>query len=209
MTELEHSNAQDERSQEDSLSDLSMADLRKYAKLTGITSQRDWTKEDYVDAIKRKLAPSNGAVQLVVDPGLGLKPGHARVLIHRDPTPGHSNRAVHVGLNGRFYAIPRGLEVEIPRPFLSCLSDAVTTYTEQDQAPSRDNPGGTFRENSRLSYPFQVIAVDPREYVMEDARSRHYADRKAFFDQYESWPTEGELKEWKKARINRDMRSDK
>lgn len=199
----EHSNVQDERSQEDLYGDLSMADLRRYAKLAGITSQRDWTKDDYVNAIKTKLSASN--VELVIDNGLGLKPGHARVLIHRDPTPGHSNRSVHVGINGKIYAIPRGMEVEIPKVFLSCLGDAVTTYTEQDSEPSREHPGGTFRENKRLSYPYQVFAVDPREYEFEDPRARSYAERKAFFDQYGAWPTAGELQEWKKAKINRDI----
>lgn len=200
----EHSDVQDERSQEDLYGDLNMADLRKYAKFAGITSQRDWTKEDYVNAIKAKLSSSN--VSLVVDNGLDLKPGFARILIHRDPTPGHSNRAVHIALNGHYFAIPRGVEVEIPKIFLSCLSDAITTYTEQDSEPSRENPGGTFRENKRLSYPYQVIAVDPREYEFEDPRARSYAERKSFFDQYGAWPTDGELKEWKKAKINRDLR---
>lgn len=200
----EHSNGQDDRSQEDLYSDLSMADLRKYAKFADITSQRDWTKEDYVDAIKTKLASSH--VALVVDNGLGLKAGFCRVLIHRDPTPGHSNRSVHVGINGKLYSIPRGVEVEIPKVFLSSLSDAITTYTEQDSAPSSDNPGGTFKENKRLSYPFQIIAVDPREYEFEDPRARSYAERLEFFNQYGAWPTAGELQEWKKAKINRDMR---
>lgn len=206
MSNEQHSNVQEERSQGEVMDALSMADLRTLAKVLGITSQRDWTKEDYVKAIQAKN--SKHGTEVVVDESLGLKPGHARVMIHRDPTPGHGNKPVHVGFNGKLYAIPRGLTVEVPKPVIESLKNAVTTYTEQDKEPSRDNPGGTFRDSARVSYPYQVLAEDPRPWAGQDPRSRSYAERKAFYDRYGAWPTEGELKEAKKARINRDITSD-
>ena len=40
------------------ISDLSLADLRKWAKLMGINAQRDWTVADFVRAIKAQQEAS-------------------------------------------------------------------------------------------------------------------------------------------------------
>lgn len=207
MSDNEHSDVQqEERSQAEVLNGLDMSDLRKFAKLMGITSQRDWTKEDYVAAIQAKNRKNNTAV--VFDNGLGIPDGHMRVLVHRDPTPGHANKPVHFGVNGLIFAIPRGLEVDVPKIIESAMKDAITVYTEQDEMPSRDNPGGTYKENPRQSYPYQVLGYGNGDYVNEkDTRWRAYADKQKFFDLYGAFPTEGELKEWKKAQMNKDMNS--
>ena len=69
---------------------------------------------------------------------------------------------------------------------------------------NRENPGGVYKDETRMSYPFQVLATTPGEFVnSHDARAQAYKAKYKFFKEFGAWPTEGELKELKKADINR------
>jgi hypothetical protein len=204
MTDLQvQSDAQDERSQNDAIASLDMADLRKYAKIMRIPSQRDWTKEDFVRAIKAKQDTAS-VIDYVFDDSQAPKPGHARVLVHRDPSPNHKNTPIHVGVNGRLIQVPRGMEVDLPLPFVEALKNAITTTVQQASDATRENPGGVYKDTDQASYPFQVLAVTPGNFEnSNDNRSSTYERRYKFFQKFERWPTEGELKEAMKAKIGK------
>jgi hypothetical protein len=197
----EQSNVQDERSQLDAIDDLKIADLRKVAKLLGISAQRDWTAEDFVRAIKTKQ--SGSVPSLVFDNSLAPKPGYARIIVHRDMTPGHKNTPIHVGVNGLLYSIPRGIEVDIPEPHVKALYNAKSLVTNQ----TSEVEGRTeYKDSMVQSYPFQVLAVTPGRFSNPgDGRAVSYARKKAFNQKYGRWPTKGELEEAMKLSIAKDL----
>lgn len=197
----EQIDVQDERSQIDTVEAIDIGTLRKAAKQLGITAQRDWTKEDFVKAIKLKQEAN--LASLVFDGTQAPKPGYARVLIHRDPSPGHRNTPVHVSVNGRIIGVPRGLEVDIPIPFVEALKNARSLVTSQNS----DGGNGTVTsETERASYPFQVLGMTPGPFINQhDNRSANYERRYAFFKKIGRWPTDGELKEAMKRKIAVDL----
>lgn len=191
-------------SQMDSMGKLDIAQLRALAKMFSIPSERNWTKEDYIRAIKRHADNSNMA-QFVIDGGQAPAPGYARVLLHRDPTPGHKNPPVHLTLNGHILQVPRGIEVDIPKDFVGVLNDAITVVTEQ--VSSDNETGGVtskFVDEKRTSYPFQVIAITPGTWKnYNDPRGPDAAARQACCDALGHWPTQGEFNEWSKQQIRK------
>lgn len=195
-------NAQDERS-EDALDTLKISDLRKFAKILGITAQRDWTMEDFLLAIKQRQEQSGVSLALGEN---APKPGYARVLIHRDPTPGHKNTPVHLGLNGTLIAVPRGVEVVIPADFIEVLQNAITTKKEQTRQASGENPAGVFEDVQSVSYPFTVVAHTPGKWHNpHDGRAANYARREEFWKKFGRWPTHGELNEAMKQKIVKEL----
>lgn len=200
MTNL--NDAQDARSQIDAVDDLDMASLRKVTKLLGISAQRDWSKEDFIAAIKAKQENVN-APSLVFDNSLAPKPGYARIIIHRDNSPGHKNPPIHAGINGRIFSIPRGVEVDIPEPLVGVLSNARSLVLRQTD----DNEGRTtYKDSMTQSYPFQVLAVTPGKFENNvDGRAANFERRKAFNTKFGRWPTKGELEEAMRHRIANEM----
>lgn len=207
MTDKDLESAQEERGQLDVLESLSIAELRKAAKHLGITFQRDWTKEDYINLIKHKQAQA--AHKYVFDKNIGPEPGFARIIVHRDPTPNHKNTPIHAGVNGKIYQIPRGLEVDVPLPVVEALNNAITIVTRQVGGESLDNPTGVYVDEPQMSYPFQVISFTPGEFKnANDSRSANYERRYAFFMKFGRWPTAGELAEAMKLKMQRDLAED-
>lgn len=204
MTDLDLEGAQEGRGQLEALEDLSISDLRKVAKHLGIASQRDWTKEDYVNVIKHKQEQANH--KYVFDTNVGPAPGFARILVHRDPTPGHKNTPIHAAVNGVIFQIPRGIQVDVPLPIVEVLQNAITIVTRQVETESLDKPMGLYADEPQLSYPFQVISFTPGEWKNRaDARSANYERRYAFFKRFGRWPTAGELAEAMKIKMRKDL----
>lgn len=205
MTDLEQSDGiEDARSQLDAITELDIAQLRKAAKLMNIPSQRDWSKEDFVTAIKQKQQ-SNALAQFVFDNSQAPAPGYARVIIHRDQTPGHKNTPLHLGVNGRLIQIPRGGEYDIPIPFVEVLKNAKTVVMGETANAPGASGGVLYRDEEQTSYPFQVISVTPGKFEnSHDGRAGNYAKRYAFFQKYGHWATEGELKEYNKIQMTKD-----
>lgn len=207
MTDLDLNDSQDENGQLDALENLSIGDLRKVAKHLGIASQRDWTKEDYVNVIKHKQEQASH--KFVFDTNLAPAPGFARIVVHRDPTPNHKNTPIHAGVNGRIYQIPRGIQVDVPLPVVEVLQNAVTVVTRQSQSESTDNPMGIYTDEPQLSYPFQIISFTPGEFTNKnDARAANYARRYAFFKKFGRWPTSGELAEAMRIKMQQELAAD-
>lgn len=220
-----------EASQED-LKDIHIGKLKQLAKSYGVKAQRDWKREDYLAAIKEQqeegVTPNftttatptrdeEEAERLIANYSLPVnrstaaaatgnpKPGYARIILHKDPTPGHSNSPVEVGLNGRYYSVPRGIPVDIPIPYLGVLRDAVQVITRQVREPDRDNLSGKVVEEEVLSYPYQIVALTPGGSFTNshDQRSQSATRRKAFHTALGRWPTDGELLEWEKQNVAR------
>jgi hypothetical protein len=199
-TEAAATEASEARDQLDALESLNMAQLRTTAKLMKITSQKDWTAEDFIKAIQAKQQAS--VMEMVFDPTLQPKPGFARILLHRDPTPGSKNSPVQTGFNGQIYSIPRGIEVDIPKEFVEVLKNARTVTYASEGATSSDGAPAQSREQVNQSYPFQVLMVTPGEWKNpNDNRAIQYAVREEFVKMFGHWPTAGELKEAQKAKL--------
>lgn len=188
------------RDQLDALESLTIAQLRTTAKLMKITSQKDWDKEDFIKAIQNKQNASE--IEMVFDSSLRPKPGFARVIVHRDPSPGHKNSPVQVGFNGQLYHVPRGVEVDVPKEFVEVLKNARTVTYAAEGATSSDGAPAQSREQVNQSYPFQVLDITPGEWRNpNDNRAIQYAIREEFVQMFGHWPTAGELKEAQKARL--------
>lgn len=184
----------------DQIDDLDMAALRRAAKMLGIKAEPKWTKTDFINEIKRYQK----AEELVVE-DLSNAParGFARIVIHRDPTPGHKNTPIHAGVNGLILQIPRGKEVDVPIPFLEVLKNSVSAQPQLVDAGDARNPSGTYKDVDSMSYPFQILAVTPGANFKNnhDNRSSNYARREEFEKKFGRWPTAGELQEAIKANI--------
>lgn len=192
------------------LKNVDIADLRKLAKFFNIDSQRDWKQADYVAAIVEARDQAQGLVPDADLPSFSgdsqtdkPKPGHARVVIHRDPTPGHANSPVPLSVNGRIFMAPRGVEFNIPLPYVEVLRNAVQLVTRQKKEPSAEYPSGEVVEEPILSYPFQVISITPGGKFQSSLDQRsNVANRKAaFVKQHGRWPTKGELAEFEKIQL--------
>lgn len=195
-----------EQAQTDAVDALDIASLRRFASIMKIPAKRDWSKEDYIAAIKAKQE-SNAMATFVFDSSTGPVPGKARVIVHRNPDPNAKNSPVHIGVNGYIVSVPRGIEVDIPIPFVEALKNAVTIEMRQQGETSRENPGGVYKDEARNSYPYQVIAATPGEFINpHDNRAAKYAAKKKYFDEFGSWPTDGELKEVQKVQINQRIK---
>lgn len=193
---------QEEQDTKDPYGTVTIAQLRNVAKTLGILSQRDWGKGDYIAAIQAKQEQLN--TEVVVDDTSAPKPGYARVLVHRDPTPGHKNTPIHIGVNGLIFQVPRGIEVDIPIMVVNALKDAITLVTRPKGEDSRGRE--IYGEEPQLSYPFQVVAITPGPFVnRNDARAATYERKYAFFQKIGRWPTEGELQEAMKNKIKKEL----
>lgn len=189
----------------EAIATLPIQGLRNAAKILGITAERDWNKEDFVRAIQAKQK-EDSVTKVVFDGSTGPQPGFARILVHRDPTPGHKNSPIPIGFNGQIYQVPRGVEVDVPKEFIGVLTDARSVEVRQAEGASKEQPSGIYKEETQTSYPFQVLAVTPGKWKNpHDSRQASFAIRKEFKDMHGAWPTMGELRDFKKARMAKRM----
>lgn len=204
MTDKEQTPVDAERAQVEAVAALDIQSLRKAAKLLGISASREWSKEDFVVAIQAKQEES--IQQLVFDSSTAPRPGFARILVHRDPSPGHKNTPIHAGINGWIFQIPRGHEVDVPIPLVEVLKNARSIQVRQREAANPQNPSGTYTDEEQTNYPFQVLQITPGEFKnVNDGRGPNYERRVAFYKKFERWPTDGELKEAMKQKIAKEM----
>ena len=134
--------------------------LREYAKHMQIPLAKTAKQEEIVDAIKRKLAGKTSAV--ISERGAKVPPGHAKIIINEDPTPGSKNFPVYFNINGYQCTIPRGKEVIVPMRVVRALQDAKVKRRTQVAIP--DNFGReVFRETTVTvpSYPYQLLEMTP------------------------------------------------
>lgn len=168
--------------------------LRAVAKALNIKSERTWRTEDYLEAIAA-VQLSRNMPQVVVDEN-APKPGFARIVIHRNPDKQGSNSPVHLGLNGKIYQVPRGIPVDIENEFIEVLLHARSKQPVLKTQADAKNPTGIYGDEENMAYPFQVVASTPggKFHNVNDNRGSKHAIRKEFYDKYEHYPTDGELK---------------
>lgn len=198
--------------EQNDLADLSIQELRKLAKFLEVPSQRDWTKEDFVAALQAQREASEDALAAFQPKSASNesmpsvpRPGYARILIFRDPTTGHANSPVPVGVNGRMFLMPRGMEIDVPIAHVQALNDAKQTVIRQTQEPDAVNPGGKVVEEVIQSYPFQVLQITPggKFTSPEDQRGAMAQRKQKFVDIHKRWPTKGELDEFEKEQVRK------
>lgn len=180
---------------EQELNAYDMAKLRKFASHNRVAFTRDMTKEEIIEAIKAKHKDRD--VVLLAEAGAGPKPGWARILLHKDPTPGAGNRPVYIQVNGYKVTVPRGVEVDVPIKVVNVLNDAKELRKEEDPSEPYNSPK-RWRNMLVHSYPFQTLAVtpgpDPRP-GLEKSKAAKYGPRVAYRDKFGRWPQRAELLE--------------
>ena len=215
-----NTSGQDARAQ---LKQATIGELRALAKFHGVKSEKTWKAEDYIKSIAAVLSDGSLSFNVsandeddwvedlpeIADYSLAPKPagvkedkpapGFARIVIHKDPTPGHVNSPVQVGLNGRMFHVPRGKEVDIPYLYIGVLKDAVNTIIRQKSEPTAANPACEMVEEAMLTYPFQVVAVTPggKFTNVMDQRGQVAVRKQAFADANQKYPAStAELIAW-------------
>jgi hypothetical protein len=178
------------------LESYDIAKLRKYAALNRISITREMDKAAIIEAIKNKNRGKDFI--LLAEAGKAPKPGFARIILQRDPTPGAANRPVYVQVNGYKCTVPRGVEVDVPHKVVNVLNDAKERKVEED--PSEPvNSMRRFKYVEIHSYPFSVLMAtpgpDPSPSPAIQAKQAGYGPRLEYRDKYGRWPRRSELLE--------------
>lgn len=142
--------------------EMPIGKLREYASHMNIPLAKTAKASEIKEAIVRKLGGRSAAV--IADRGAKVPPGHAKIIINEDPTPGSKNYPVYFNLNGYQCTIPRGKEVIVPMRVVRGLQDAKVKRRTQVAVP--DGFGReVFRETTVTvpSYPYQLLEMTPGE----------------------------------------------
>lgn len=172
---------------DEELEGLDIAAARKLAKLYNVGLSREMRLDEIKAAIKNKLTGKR-MVQIAKDNDGGPGPGRWRIIVHKDPTIGvkAGSRPVYVGCNGYRCAIPRGVAVDVPEKVVRILENSRHYTTVMS-----DDPGEASRLEPVLSYPFQVVAMNPGPDPVpgyEKTKAQWYGARKRFRDKFGYWP---------------------
>lgn len=174
---------------------MDIGKLRQYASHLRVAIPKTATKKDIIEALNGKL--QGRTTPILADNDTKVKPGHAKILILEDATPGASNFPVYMNANGYVCTIPRGKEVIVPMRVVRTLQDA--TVLRRKQTMTVDNHGREiFKEtNVRVpSYPFQILDMTPGEEPLtslEISKQRTMGPRKRYRDLFGRWPRPREL----------------
>lgn len=143
----------DLKSLEDKLLLMNKAELVSYANLTyGLNVNSRFTTDDLISSIKRSAQKFAGNTQIEINEKV-LKIGYARIKINKTEL-NKQGRPVIVGLNGRQYSLPIGVELNVPQPLVEILNNAVQYQYESD--PTRDNE---MIKREVHAYPFTVLEM--------------------------------------------------
>ena len=135
------------------LNEMSKAELVSYANLTyGLNVNSRLSKHDLVENIARASQKFAGNSSVEIDTKV-LKPGFARIKVNKTET-NKQGRPVIVGLNGKQYSLPVGVEITVPLPLVEILNNAVQYQYEPD--PARDNE---LVRREVHSYPFTTLEM--------------------------------------------------
>lgn len=178
------------------LEDLTRAELMKRAvAVYNVSITKDMTKDQIIAAIRQK--EKVGTFIQLAEKHTGPKPGWTRIIIHKNTDPKASNRQVFVGINGRRYYIPRGVEVDVPHKIVALLDtvkDKVLKENEMEPTNSRNR----FYWEEGHTYPFNVIAVNPGPDPQpgdELSRGAKIAPKQEYRRKFGHWPTDQELRD--------------
>lgn len=169
--------------------------LREYASHMQIALAKTATKEEIKQAILRKL--EGRSAPLLASAADKVPPGHARIVINEDPTPGSKNYPVPFNINNYVCTVPRGKEVIVPLRVVRALKDAkvkrLTQKTVQDQY------GRDVFQNAVVtvpSYPFQILELVPGPEPLtplEQQKKKTMGPRKRYRAMFGRYPRPAEL----------------
>lgn len=135
------------------LNDMDKAELVSYANLTyGLNVNSNLSKHDLVENITRASQKFAGNSLVEIEAKV-LKPGFARIKVNKTET-NKQGRPVIVGLNGKQYSLPVGVEITVPLPLVEILNNAVQYQYEPD--PAR---GNELVRREVHSYPFTTLEM--------------------------------------------------
>lgn len=175
---------------------MPIATLREYASHMQIPLARTAKAAEIKAAIIQKLA-GRSAVQLAS----GVKsvpPGHSKIIINEDPTPGSQQIPVYLNCNGYVCTIPRGKEVIVPQRVVRTLLDSKVKRVQQTS--KQDEYGRTLFVNQTVtvpSYPFQVLETTPGDEPLtnhEKQKARTNGPRQRYAQMFGHWPRPADLR---------------
>lgn len=175
--------------------DMPIGKLREYASHMQLPLAKTATKEEIRQAIEKKLAGRTSAVLATKDGK--VPPGHAKIIINEDATPGSKNWPVYMNVNGYQCTVPRGKEVIVPMRVVRTLQQA--TVKRRVQTEHQDEYGrGIFRETTVTvpSYPFQLLEATPGPEpltALEISKKKTMGPRTRYRDLFGRWPRHAEL----------------
>lgn len=177
------------------LKELTIAQLREYAKHLRVPLERTATKEEILKIIEAKI--SGRSVPMLASQNNVVPPGYAKIRVLEDPTPGAANIPVYVNFNGYEATLPRGVDIIVPMRVVRGLNDAVVNKKKQVIAPDA-NGREAFRETvvRTPSYPFQILEVSPGPEVLtphEQNKLKMQRPREKYRQMFGRWPKAGDL----------------
>ena len=173
------------------LLEMEWNELRTKARVEyGIQLLPEYKKVDVVNKILASVYSSGDKTGNVMAPkGDTVRAGYARIMLldsQDEPDP------FYINVNGYSASIPRNIEVEIPHEILPSL-DAMTY---RGLKPDAD---GVFKPYIKRRAPYTVLQKDdsvPSGKLKFTARRDQSLEKKRrYFDKYNQWPTDGEIKE--------------
>lgn len=175
---------------------MPIATLREYASHMQLPLAKTATKQEIKAAIVKKLA--GRAAPLLATATSTVPPGHAKIIINEDPTPGSIQVPVYLNCNGYVCTIPRGKEVIVPMRVVRTLMDSKVKRLVQNR--TMDNYGREIFQNQTVtvpSYPFQVLESTPGPEPLtnhEKQKQRTNGPRARYWSMFGHYPKPADLR---------------
>lgn len=169
--------------------------LREYASHMQIALAKTATKQEIKEAILRKL--EGRAAPLLAEHAGKTPPGHAKIILNEDATPGAKNYPVVFNINGYVCTVPRGKEIIVPMRVLRALQDAKVKRLAQKSI--QDEYGREIYQNTVVtvpSYPYQVLEIVPGPEpltALEQQKKKTQGPRKRYRALFGRYPRPAEL----------------
>ena len=137
-----------------------------------------------------------------VPKGDKVRPGFARIVLldaADEPNP------FYVNVNGYSATIPRNVEVEVPHELLPSLDAMTYKGLKPDES-------GVLKPYIKRRAPYTVVQKDDSrpsgKMKFVERRERALDKKRRYFEKYDIWPTDGELKEHLKVSGIKDLYPD-
>lgn len=175
--------------------EMPIGKLREYASHMQIPLPKTATKPEIKAAIQRKLAGRTSAIY--ADNASKVPPGHAKIIIAEDATPGAKQIPVYMNVNGYQCTVPRGKEVIVPMRVVRALNDAKVKRIQQTEI--QDEYGRSVPRSTTvtvLSYPYQLLESTPGDEPLtslEISKKKTRGPRERYRAMFGHWPRHAEL----------------
>jgi hypothetical protein len=174
---------------------MDIAKLRQYASFARVSIPKTATKAEIIEALSAKQRGKSSAV--LADNVNRVPPGHAKIQIFEDPTPGSKNFPIYFQVNGYECTIPRGKPVIVPMRIVRALADA--TVNKVRQIVEVDERGREYTKNESIkvpSYAYQVLEMTPGPEPLtnfERAKLKTIGPKRRYKKKFGYFPKPGQL----------------